>query len=134
MADQARSGTPATVFAGRRDRVDSGQPREQRFEEVELERVLRVALRLFRPLVHLHEHAVDAGSDAGAGHRLDELGLAGGDAVAGARQLQAVGHVVDHGISEAAQHRQRPHVHDEVVVAERGAALGQDHAIVAGRR
>ena len=47
------------------------------------------------PLVDLHEDAVDAGGDAGRRHRLDELRLPGGDAVAGAGQLQAVGDVVD---------------------------------------
>ena len=53
------------------------------------------------------------------GHRLDELRLPGRDAVAGARQLQAVRHVVDDGVAERAQDRKRAHVDDEVVVAER---------------
>ena len=97
-------------------------------QPVEPQRVLRVALRARRLLVHFHEHAVDAGGDAGRGHRLDELRLAGGDAVAGAGQLQAVRHVVDDRIAERAQHRERAHVDDQVVVAEAEAALGDDDA------
>ena len=77
-------------------------------------------------LVDLHEHAVHAGRDAGRRHRLDVLGLAGGDAVPAAGQLQAVGDVVDDGIAERAQHREGAHVDDEVVVAEAEAALGDD--------
>ena len=74
-----------------------------------------------------HEHAVHAGADAGAGHRLDELRLAGRDAVAGARELQAVRDVVDDGVAERPQDRKRAHVDDQVVVAEAEAALGDDH-------
>ena len=37
------------------------------------------------------------------------------------------------GDAEAAHHRKRAHVDDEVVVAEREAALGHEHALVAGR-
>ena len=81
-----------------------------------------------------HEHAVDAGGDAGRGHRLDELRLARRDAVARARQLQAVRDVVDDGIAERAHDRKRAHVDDEVVVAEAEAALGDDDAVIAGRR
>jgi len=106
---------------------------EQGRQQVELQRVLRVALRPRRILVDLHEHAVDAGADARARHRLDELRLAGGDAVAAARQLQAVGDVVDHRIPEPAQDRERAHVDHQVVVAEAEAALGDDHAGVARR-
>ena len=72
------------------DRVDRDQPPEQRLEQVEPQRVLRVALRARRLLVHLEKHAVDAGGDAGRRERLDVLGQAGGDAVAAAGQLQAV--------------------------------------------
>ncbi len=50
---------------------------------------------------------------------------AGGHAVAGAGQLQAVGHVEDDRVAELAHHRQAAHVDDQVVVAERRAALGE---------
>ena len=50
---------------------------------------------------------VDAGRHAGARQRLDVLGEPAGDAVAGARQLQAVRDVEDHRVAQRAQHRQR---------------------------
>ena len=62
------------------------------------------------------------------------FGLSGGDAVAGAGQLQAVRDVVDHRVAERPQHRKGAHVHDQVVVAEARAALGDDDLLVAGRR
>ena len=65
-----------------------------------------------------HEDAVHAGGDARRRQRLDELRLARGHAVAGARQLQAVRDVVDDRIAERPQDRKRPHVDDEIVVAE----------------
>ena len=92
--------------------------REQGTQQIETERVLRVALGGFGSFVDLEEHAVDPGGDAGAGHGLDELRLARGDAVARAGQLQRVRDVVDHGHAERTQLRERAHVHDEVVVAE----------------
>ena len=98
------------------------------------ERVLRVALGLRRILVHFEEHAVDAGADAGAGERLDVLSQAGGDAVAAAGQLQAVRDVEDDRRAQPAHHRKRAHVDDEVVVAEREAALGDEDAVVAATR
>ena len=95
-------------------------------------RVLGVRLRAWRVLVDFHEHAVDARGHAGAGHRLDVGGLPGRPAVAGPRQLQAMGDVVDHRRLERAQLGQRTHVHHEVVVAERRAALGEQHVRIAG--
>src|SRR5262245_4320577 len=77
------------------DRVERQQPRQGAFEAIEAQRVLAVALGPRRILVDLHEDPVDAGGDAGRGERLDVLRQAGGDAVAGARQLQAVRDVED---------------------------------------
>ena len=77
------------------DGVDGHQPAEQRLEQIEPERVLRVALRLRRVVVDFEEHAVDAGRDAGRRERLDVLRQAGRDAVAAAGQLQAVRDVED---------------------------------------
>ena len=110
------------------------QAAEQRLEQVEAQRVLRVALRARRILVHLEEHAVDAGRDAGRRQRLDVLRQAGRDAVAAARQLQAVRDVEHHRHALLAHDRERAHVDDEVVVAEARAALGDDDARVAGVR
>ena len=56
----------------------------------------------------------------------------GRDAVAAARQLQAVRDVEHDRHALLAHHRKRAHVDDEVVVAEARAALGHDHARVAG--
>src|SRR5580765_937271 len=72
------------------DRIDGDQPPQQWFQQVELQRVLRVALCLRGVVVDLEEDAVDDGRDAGRRERLDVLGLSGRDAIAGARQLQAV--------------------------------------------
>src|SRR5262245_15652153 len=114
------------------DRVDGDQPFEQRLELVETQRVLRIALRPRRLLVHLEEDAVDAGSHAGGRERLDELRLAGSHAVAAPRQLQAVRHVEHDRDAERAHDRKRAHVDDQIVVAEADAAFGDDHARVAG--
>ena len=52
-----------------------------------------------------------------------------------ARLLHRMGGVEDHRRAGAArQDRQRAHVGDQRVVAERGAALGDQHVGVAGRR
>src|SRR5580765_5306053 len=45
------------------DRVDRGEPTEQRLEGVEAQRILRVALRVCRIVVHFEEDAVYAGAD-----------------------------------------------------------------------
>ena len=94
---------------------------------IEAQGVGGVALGARRLLVDLHEHRVDAGGDAGRRQRLDVLRQARRHAVAGARQLQAVRDVEDDRIAELAQHRKRAHVHDQVVVAEADAALGDEH-------
>ena len=116
---------PPTAIPGRG--IDPFQLHDQRLERVEAQRVGRIALGPRGLLVHFHEHRVDAGGHAGGGERLDVLREAGGDAVAGARQLQAVRDVEDDGVAELAQHGKRAHVHDEVVVAEADAALGDQH-------
>ena len=59
---------PASTIASMRD-----QPPQQRLEQVEAQRVLRVALRARRVLVHFEEDAVHAGRDAGRRQRLDVL-------------------------------------------------------------
>src|SRR5581483_2010635 len=73
--------------------VDRGEPLEQRPDAIEAQRVLCVAPGARRILVHLEEHAVDARGDARARKGLDVLGEPGRHTVAGARPLQAVGHV-----------------------------------------
>ncbi len=114
--------------------MNAHQPLEQWLEQIQPQRVLRVALGPRRLLVHFEEHAVNARRHAGRRQRLDELGLPGRDAVTAARQLQAVRDVVDHRISERAHDGEGAHVDDEVVIAEREPALGHDHLLVAGAR
>src|ERR1044071_5896944 len=82
------------------DSVDGPQPVEQRLQFVELQGVLCVAPRLRRLFVHLEEQAVDTGRNACGRERFDVLSETSGDAVAAARQLQAVGHVEDDGAAE----------------------------------
>ena len=78
------------------------------------------------------KHAVHTRRDASRGQRLDVLGLTGRHAVASAGQLQTVGHVEDDWNARAPKHRKGAHVHDEVVVAEACAALGDEYTRVAG--
>src|SRR5262245_42336625 len=115
-----------------RDAVDRHQPVEQGLQPIEPQRVLRVALRARRFLVDLDEEPVDAGGDAGGGERLDVLREAGGDAISAAGELKAVRHVEDDREPQLAHHRKRAHVDHEVVIAEARAALGHNHAAVAG--
>src|SRR4249920_2869070 len=113
------------------DRVDSGEFAEQWFERVEAERVLRIAPGQPGFGVDFEKHAVHAGADSGRRQRLDVLRLARGDAVATARQLQAVSDVEDDGNAHLSDHRKRTHVDDQVVVPEAGAPLGDEYAQVA---
>ena len=110
------------------------EPAEQRFEAIQRDRVLRVAHRPRRFLVHLEKHAVHPCAHARRRERLDVLAESRGHAVAAAGQLEAVRHVEDHRPPQLAHHRKRAHVDHEVVVAEREAALRDEHARVARRR
>ena len=65
---------------------------------------------------------------------LDELRLAARRSARRARQLHAVRRVEDHRIADLAHDRQAAHVHHQIVVAERDAALGQQDLVVAGGR
>src|SRR6476661_2450412 len=98
--------------------MDAKEPGQQRFEQRQPKRVLRVAPGLLRPFVDFHEDAVNAGSDAGRGQWQDELRLPGSDTVSGAWELKAVGHVVDHRIAQRSQNRKASHVDDKVVISE----------------
>ena len=59
-------GARRRISDGSDDGIDLHQLAEQRLEQIEPQRVLRVALRARRLLVHFEEHAVDAGGDARA--------------------------------------------------------------------
>ncbi len=75
--------------------------------------------------MHFHEESVDPGAGRRAGQRFYELALAAGLCPAAARQLHAVRCVKHHRIPETAENRERPHVHDQIVIAERRPALSQ---------
>src|SRR6187401_1646874 len=119
-----RSGIPGDLIKG-------DEAPQEGLEAIEFERVGRVALGAARLLVYLHEDAVHAGGNARLGQWLDVFREARRDAVTGAGQLQAVRHIEDDGVAEGPQHRKRSRIDDEIVVAERDAALGNDHLVVA---
>src|SRR5437773_6486664 len=105
------------------DFVDRLKPAQQRFEQVEPERVLRVALRARRLFVDFEKDAVDTGRDTGRCERLDEFRLPRSDAVSATRKLKAVGDVEHHRYTLRPHQGKRPHVDHQVVVAEARAAL-----------
>ena len=71
-----RSGMTAPVGQSGRsgDGIDSLEFPQQWGQQVESQRILRVALGARRVLVDFEEHAVDAGRNAGPGQRVDVLG------------------------------------------------------------
>ena len=101
---------------------------QQRFEPIELKGVVRVALGAGGLFVHLEEHAIDARGDSCRRQRLDVLRESGRDAVAAARELEAVRRIEHDGKSKLTHHRQGAHVDDQVVIAKAGTTLGHDDA------
>ena len=74
------------------------------------------------------EHAGDADRDRRARQHRHEFALAAGRGALPARLLHRMGGVENHGrAGRARQDRQRAHVGDQRVVAERSAALGDQH-------
>ena len=59
-------------------------------------------------------------------------GLASGGGAGGSGELHAVGGVEHHGPAEAAHDGEAAHIDDQIVVAERSAALGDQNFVVAG--
>ena len=87
-------------------------------------------------VMDLHEEAVDAVGDAGAGNAGDELPVAAGSdaaALEGATRglLEGVGDVGDDGALGVAHPDEVAGVDDEVAVADHGAALADHHVGVA---
>src|SRR5438093_375869 len=101
-----------------------------RLGERQLGRAIRE--RLGRIGMGLEEQAVHAARNRRAHQRKGELPLAAG--LRAARPLEAVGRVVDHRPAEAAHDDEPAHVHDQVVVAEARAALGEQDALAARER
>jgi hypothetical protein len=112
-------------------RLDGQQLLEQRLEAIEMESVGAVGLGVGGIVVNFEEDTVDAGGDGGARKDGNELGLAAGDSVGGGGCLDGVRGVEDDR-GERPHDRQRTHIHHEIVIAEAGAALGEEDARVAG--
>ena len=71
---------------------------------------------------------------SGARQCFDKFRLASAGVALAAGQLHRVGHVIDHGVSEFLHYRKRAHVHYQIVIAEGGAALGEDNVVDFPRR
>src|ERR1700683_963854 len=98
---------------------------------VEVQGVRSVGFGLGGVVVDFQEDPINSSGDGGAGEQRDEFGLAAGDAVRTRGNLHGVGAVKDDR-GERAHDGQRAHVDDEIVVAEAGAAFGEEDAAVAG--
>ena len=80
--------------------------------------------------VGFHEETRHPAGDGRTGQHRDELALAAGTIALPARQLHRVGGVKDHRAAGLAHDGQRPHVGDQIVVAEAGATLADHHAVL----
>ena len=76
-------------------------------------------------------NAVHAGGHGRAGQHRSEFAIAAGGAAESAGALHRVGGIENHGQAFLAHPVERAHVGDEVVVAEGGAALGDEEALAA---
>ena len=116
----------ANRAAGRRDQNCA--------EEIEPQCVRAIRQRLLRIIVHLDEDSGDTHRSRGAGQRLDELRLPPDalPAAPGSWTLCVASKTT--GQPESRMILQAAHVHHQVVVAERRAALGQHDLRVAGGR
>jgi hypothetical protein len=111
--------------------MDGEEPLEQGLEAIEVESVGSIGFGVGGIVVDFQEDAVDAGGNGGAREYGDELRLAAGDTVRSGGCLHGVRAVEDDG-GERAHDGERAHVDDEIVIAEAGAALGEEDAGVAG--
>src|SRR5437764_6186212 len=108
------------------------QGREQRTQARERQRVGAVGESALRRFVNFHEDGVNAARDSGPCERFDVLRLPARCTPQTAGQLEAVRHVEDDGRAETSHYGERAHVNDEVVVAEREAALREQKFFAAG--
>ena len=89
-----------------------------------------VAQRRGRVVMHFHEKAVRSRGSGGARERARELRRAAGLLPFAAGLLHRMRDVVDHRRAESADDREGAHVDDEVLIAERRAALRDEDALV----
>ena len=92
----------------------------------------RIALGVFGIGVAFQEQPIDAGGDGGAGEQGGILRVAAALCSQAGGLLRAVRDVEDDGAAERFHHRQAGEIVDQAVVAEEGAALGEQD--VARRR
>ena len=103
---------------------------EEGFEKLELEGVCAVGFGVVRIVVNLDEETVDSCCDRSAREQRNVLGLAAADAVRSRGLLDGVGGIKDDG-REPTHDREGAEVDDQVVIAERGTALGEEDALIA---
>src|SRR5262245_33180166 len=75
--------------------------------------------------MNFHKQSIYPTGDTSASQVLDVFSLSICRIAQPARQLHAVRHVENYRIAEATHNWKRPHIHDQVVVSETGATLGQ---------
>jgi len=110
--------------------VDGEEIFKQRLEELEIEGVCAVGFGVVRIVVDFDEEAVNTRRDRSAREQRNVLGLTAADAVGCRGLLDRVGGVKDDG-RETAHDGERAEIDDEVVIAERRTALGEEDAFVA---
>ena len=79
----------------------------------------------------LHEKGVYACCYRRPGQRRDKFTLSSGTAACPARQLDAVGRIIDNRAAERVHDLERAHVNNQVVIAQSGPAFGQKQVGVA---
>ena len=116
------------------DSIDRHQPAEQGFDQIQPQRVLRIALRARRLVVHLEEDSVDAGRDPRRRQRLDVLREPRGHPVAAAKTGRVVNikkgqflapDEVRHAIAKVTDAG-----NPRVIVTERGTSFGYHNLVV----
>src|SRR6266436_3590307 len=81
--------------------------------------------------MRLQENAIDSCRHSRPCEWLDKLRLAAAGVALAARKLDGMCHVEDHRIPDFLKGREGAHVHNEILVAERRAALGKNNWITA---
>ena len=110
--------------------VDGEELFEQGLEELQVEGVGAIGFGVVRIVMDFNEEAVNARGDRSAREQWNVLGLAAADAVGCRGLLDRVGGVKDDG-RETAHDGERAEIYDQVVIAERRTALGEEDAVVA---
>src|SRR5216684_738889 len=81
-------------------------------------------------VVSLQKNSVNASGNAGASQRLDKLRLPTAGMALPAGKLQGMRHVKIYGVARPLQDRERAHIHNQILVTERGAALRENDFLI----